>query len=201
MAHRLKTRAGRKLYALRKQIPEPVFGIIKSVMGFRQFLLRGIDKVRGEWRLVTMAWNLKRMFVLSAAVRRDAVFASNPGLGPTGMNAMATWGTVQALNLRSMATTGRFRGRADGQLKTRVRRAAEAVTTSTRLRNGARRGDRWAAMRSRQPLTTRCGRRLHGGELAAGQHSSARASRMTRIKPPSASDLPATLNDRPPRPA
>ena len=65
MAHRLKTRAGRELYALRKQIPEPgEVGIIKSVMGFRQFLLRGIDKVRGEWRLVTMAWNLKRMFVL-----------------------------------------------------------------------------------------------------------------------------------------
>lgn len=64
MAHRLKTREGRDLYALRKQIPEPVFGIIKSVMGFRQFMLRGIDKVRGEWRLLTMAWNLKRMFVL-----------------------------------------------------------------------------------------------------------------------------------------
>ena len=64
MAHRLKTRAGRDLYALRKQTPEPVFGIIKSVMGFQQFLLRGLDKVRGEWRLVTMAWNLKRMFVL-----------------------------------------------------------------------------------------------------------------------------------------
>ena len=64
MAHRLKTRAGRDLYALRKQIPEPVFGIIKSVMGFRQFLLRGLDKVRGEWSLVTMAWNMKRLFVL-----------------------------------------------------------------------------------------------------------------------------------------
>ena len=64
MAHRLKTRAGRDLYALRKQIPEPVFGIIKSVMGFRQFLLRGIDKVRGEWSLATMAWNMKRLFVL-----------------------------------------------------------------------------------------------------------------------------------------
>ena len=64
MAHRLQTREGRDLYALRKQTPEPVFGIIKSVMGFRQFMLRGIDKVRGEWRLVTMAWNLKRMFVL-----------------------------------------------------------------------------------------------------------------------------------------
>jgi hypothetical protein len=65
MAHRLKTLEGRKLYAQRKHTPEPVFGIIKSVLGFRQFLLRGLDKVRGEWNLVTMAWNLKRMFVLS----------------------------------------------------------------------------------------------------------------------------------------
>ncbi len=64
MAHRLKTPEGKKLYAQRKHIPEPVFGIIKSVLGFRQFLLRGLDKVRGEWNLVTMAWNLKRMFAL-----------------------------------------------------------------------------------------------------------------------------------------
>src|SRR5206468_4800065 len=60
MAHRLKTPEGKKRYALRKQIPEPVFGIIKSALGFRQFLLRGLDNVRGEWRLVTMAWNLDR---------------------------------------------------------------------------------------------------------------------------------------------
>jgi transposase len=65
MAHRLRTPQGKKLYGLRKQTPEPVFGIIKSVMGFRQFLLRGLDKVRGEWSLVTMAWNMKRMFALS----------------------------------------------------------------------------------------------------------------------------------------
>jgi transposase/IS5 family transposase len=64
MAHRLKTKDGRKRYALRKQTVEPVFGIIKSVMGFRQFSLRGLDKVRGEWRLVCLAWNLKRMAVL-----------------------------------------------------------------------------------------------------------------------------------------
>jgi transposase len=64
MVHRLKTLEGRKLYAQRKHIPEPVFGIIKSVLGFRQFLLRGLNKVRGEWNLVTMAWNLKRMFAL-----------------------------------------------------------------------------------------------------------------------------------------
>jgi len=67
MAYRLKTPKGKKLYGLRKQMAEPVFGIIKSAMGFRQFLLRGIDPVRGEWSLVTMAWNLKRMFVLRPA--------------------------------------------------------------------------------------------------------------------------------------
>lgn len=64
MSHRLKTKAGRGLYALRKQTVEPVFGIIKSVMGFRQFSLRGLENVRGEWRLVCLAWNLKRMAVL-----------------------------------------------------------------------------------------------------------------------------------------
>jgi hypothetical protein len=67
MDHRLKTLEGKKLYALRKQMPEPVFGIIKSALGFRQFLLRELDNVRGEWNLVTMAWNIKRMFVPSAA--------------------------------------------------------------------------------------------------------------------------------------
>ena len=46
---------------------EPVFGIIKAALGFRQFLLRGLDKVRGEWNLVTMAYNLKRLFALAAA--------------------------------------------------------------------------------------------------------------------------------------
>src|SRR3954469_10477391 len=67
MAHRLQTPEDKKLYALRKQTPEPVFGIIKSVLGFRQFLLRGLDAVRGEWSLVTLAWNMKRMFALSLA--------------------------------------------------------------------------------------------------------------------------------------
>ena len=67
MAHRLRTPEGRKVYALRKQTPEPVFGIIKAALGFRQFSLRGLDKVRGEWSLVTMAWNMKRMFALSPA--------------------------------------------------------------------------------------------------------------------------------------
>jgi transposase len=67
MAHRLQTPQGKKLYASRKHTPEPVFGIIKAVLGFRQFLLRGLDKVSGEWTLVTLAWNMKRMFALKAA--------------------------------------------------------------------------------------------------------------------------------------
>ncbi len=68
MAHRLATKAGKAAYALRKQTVEPVFGIIKSVMGFRQFSLRGLRKVTGEWNLVCLAWNVKRMAVLRLKV-------------------------------------------------------------------------------------------------------------------------------------
>lgn len=64
MAYNLKTKAGKAVYGLRKQTVEPVFGIIKSVMGFRQFSLRGLVKVTGEWTLVCLAWNIKRMAVL-----------------------------------------------------------------------------------------------------------------------------------------
>lgn len=65
MRHLLLTLAGRALYAQRKCTVEPVFGIIKAVLGFRQFSLRGLENVKGEFNLVAMAWNLKRMFVLS----------------------------------------------------------------------------------------------------------------------------------------
>jgi transposase len=64
MSHRLKTTEGRKLYSRRKCTVEPVFGIIKAIMGFRHFLLRGLKAVRGEWNLVCLAWNLKRLHVL-----------------------------------------------------------------------------------------------------------------------------------------
>ena len=67
MAHRLATKKGRALYGLRKQTVEPVFGIIKRVMGWRQMSMRGLEKARGEWSLVTMAWNIKRLHVLRAA--------------------------------------------------------------------------------------------------------------------------------------
>ena len=64
MKHRFKTRQGRALYALRKQTVEPVFGIIKGVLGFRQFLTRGLENVKNEWTLVCLAWNVKRIAVL-----------------------------------------------------------------------------------------------------------------------------------------
>ncbi len=64
MAHRLKTEKGKALYKLRKQTVEPVFGIIKEVMGFRRFLLRGRAKVSLEWTLVCVSYNLKRLFAL-----------------------------------------------------------------------------------------------------------------------------------------
>ena len=64
MAHRMKTQTGKALYKLRKQTVEPVFGIIKEVLGFRRFLLRGREKVSLEWLLVCVSYNLKRMFTL-----------------------------------------------------------------------------------------------------------------------------------------
>ena len=67
MRWRLDTAAGRAEYAKRKSTVEPVFGIIKNVLGFRQFSLRGIEKVTGEWRLVALSWNLKRMHRLQTA--------------------------------------------------------------------------------------------------------------------------------------
>ena len=69
MAHRVATKAGRRRYQQRQQTVEPVFGIIKQAMGFRRFSLRGLAKVRLEWTLVTLAYNLKRLFTLRATLR------------------------------------------------------------------------------------------------------------------------------------
>jgi transposase len=64
MAHKLRTVIGRAIYRLRKSTVEPVIGIIKEVLGFRQFSLRGLSAVAGEWVLVCMAFNLKRLHTL-----------------------------------------------------------------------------------------------------------------------------------------
>ena len=69
MKHRLKTEVGKAKYKLRQQTVEPVFGIIKSVLGFRQFLLRGLANVGLEWQLVCLAYNLKRLHILGAGLK------------------------------------------------------------------------------------------------------------------------------------
>jgi transposase len=68
MKYRMATKKGKKLYRLRKQTVEPVFGIIKQAMGFRQFLLRGIQNVMTEWALVCLAFNTRRLFSLKSAL-------------------------------------------------------------------------------------------------------------------------------------
>jgi len=71
MKQRMDSEAARNRYRLRMQSVEPVFGTIKKWMGFDQFLLRGIEKVSGEWNLVALAYNFKRLWkaqcTLSAA--------------------------------------------------------------------------------------------------------------------------------------
>jgi transposase len=64
MAYKLQTEVGQAIYRLRKCTVEPVIGIIKEVLGFRQFSLRGLPAAAGEWCLVCLAWNLKRLHVL-----------------------------------------------------------------------------------------------------------------------------------------
>lgn len=68
MKARLETARGRSKYRLRKQTVEPVFGILKEAMGFRRFLLRGLEKVRGEWQLVCLAYNCRRLHRLMQAM-------------------------------------------------------------------------------------------------------------------------------------
>ena len=64
MKAKLQTEEGKRLYRLRSKTVEPVFGIIKQVMGFRGFLLRGIENVTGEWNLISLAYNMKRLHQL-----------------------------------------------------------------------------------------------------------------------------------------
>ena len=66
MRRKLRTRRGRQRYALRMQTVEPVFGQIKQGRGFRQFLLRGLEKVQGEWSLICTGHNLLKLFRFGA---------------------------------------------------------------------------------------------------------------------------------------
>ena len=66
MDRKLRRAGRRSRYRLRKQIVEPVFGQIKAALGFAQFLLRGLRKIRGEWRLVATAHNLRKLIAATA---------------------------------------------------------------------------------------------------------------------------------------
>jgi len=76
MAYRLKTPEGHSQYKKRKETIEPAFGIIKSRLGFRQFLMRGLEKVGIEWNLVTLAYNMKRLHRMESAKRMGAFAAA-----------------------------------------------------------------------------------------------------------------------------
>lgn len=67
MAYKLQTEIGKAIYNLRKSTVEPVIGILKEVLGFRQFSLRGLVAAAGEWCLVCLAWNLKRLHKLATS--------------------------------------------------------------------------------------------------------------------------------------
>jgi hypothetical protein len=69
LAHRTATAAGRARYKLRQQTVAPVFGIIKQAIGFRRFMLRGLEKVSLEWILVTLSYNLRRLYTLGAVLK------------------------------------------------------------------------------------------------------------------------------------
>jgi hypothetical protein len=69
MAIKLKTNEGKDIYKKRKETVEPVFWIIKNIMGFRQFMLRGFEKVNTEWALVRVAYNFKRLHRLIDGMR------------------------------------------------------------------------------------------------------------------------------------
>jgi hypothetical protein len=72
MRQKLRTEAGRKAYARRKAVVEPVFGQVKEARGFRRFLLRGLEKVRGEWSLISSGHNLLKLFKARAALPATA---------------------------------------------------------------------------------------------------------------------------------
>jgi transposase len=74
MAYKLKTEVGKQIYGLRKSTVEPIIGIIKETLGFRQFSLRGLMAAAGEWCLVCLAYNLKRLHIMVGSEGGDALF-------------------------------------------------------------------------------------------------------------------------------
>ena len=94
MAAKLRTEAGQRIYRARKRTVEPVIGIIKEVLGFRRFSLRGQEAAAGEWCLVCLAYNLKRLHALLGGVLPSvglAQAAQRRGLAPIAAQRLARW--------------------------------------------------------------------------------------------------------------
>ena len=96
MRRKLKTKAGKAVYAARKAIVEPVFGQIKHARGFRQFLLRGIDKVRGEWSLVCLTHN-----ILDVYKRQAHMFPPLSAASAIIWRSLSPWSRVRFWNTGS----------------------------------------------------------------------------------------------------
>ena len=93
---KLQTKRGRQRYALRMQTVEPVFGQIKQARGFRQFLLRGLEKVNGEWSLICTGHNLLKLFRFGAGIPTKG---ERTGPDPASGNASLLASVTASLNL------------------------------------------------------------------------------------------------------
>ena len=108
MKHRLRTPEGKAIYAVRKSTVEPVFGIIKSVLGYRQFMRRGLENADAEWTLISLAWNLKRMHVLAKPHPKTPVMAvckaksgvQGKQLGMFWRNMCPQWFSMAKMNIK-----------------------------------------------------------------------------------------------------
>ena len=96
MRRKLQTKRGRQRYALRMQTVEPVFGQIKQGRGFRQFLLRGLEKVNGEWSLICTGHNLLKLFRFGAAQPRKT---PTDRIAASASNIVGVVGTVRRTKL------------------------------------------------------------------------------------------------------
>ena len=109
MRDKLRTEEGKALYAKRNHTVEPVFGIIKAAVGFREFSLRGKEKVSGEWTLVCLAYNLKRLHRMVEGAKRDArrLKSSPMSRNPSQNSRVGNWlgRIIRAISKRFPALT------------------------------------------------------------------------------------------------
>jgi len=85
------------VYGRRNHTVEPVFGIIKAAMGFRGFSLRGKEKVSGEWTLVCLAYNLRRLHRMAGGAKGGAGSPKSPPMGGSGLRNLPVGGWISRI--------------------------------------------------------------------------------------------------------